>query len=51
MEMNVIRSDVPLALVARKVMFDVPFVVGVPVIAPVVAFRERPAGRVPEATE
>ena len=37
----------PKLLVALTVKFDVPAVVGVPVIAPVVPFKFKPAGRLP----
>ena len=37
----------PKALVALMVRLEFPAAVGVPVIAPVVALSERPAGRVP----
>ena len=33
--------------VTRSVKFEVPAVVGVPVIAPVEAFNDRPAGKLP----
>jgi hypothetical protein len=39
----------PAMLVAMTVKFDVPAVVGVPVIAPVFTFKLRPAGRLPLA--
>ena len=35
--------------VTRNVMFDVPALVGVPVIAPDEAFNDRPAGKLPTA--
>lgn len=40
---------VPPGPVARRSGAEVTMAVGVPVIAPVVAFRESPAGNVPEA--
>ena len=50
--MVIVRAPVavrdPLS-VARTVMFDVPAVVGVPVIAPDDAFNDNPAGKVPVA--
>ena len=36
---------------ASTVKFDVPLVLGVPAIAPVLEFRLRPAGRLPLATD
>ena len=36
---------VPMAFVAESVTVDVRLIVGVPVMAPVVAFNARPAGR------
>jgi hypothetical protein len=40
---------VPALLVAVKVTDELPAAVGVPLIAPLVAFRLSPAGKVPEA--
>ena len=37
----------PAVFVALTVKFDVPIAVGVPVIAPLVAFKLKPAGSVP----
>src|SRR3989304_2056121 len=39
----------PLASVTRAVRFDVPAIVGVPLITPVAVFRFNPAGRLPVA--
>ena len=41
----------PTAFVALTVKLNVPIVVGVPVIAPVVSFKLRPAGNVPLAID
>ena len=40
----------PAEFVALTVKLDVPAVVGVPVIAPVVAFKVKPVGNVPSVT-
>jgi len=40
----------PAEFVALTVKLDVPAVVGVPVIAPVVAFKFKPVGRLPAVT-
>ena len=46
MTVNVnVRLPVPEVLVAPKVMVDVPAVVGVPEITPVVVFTDKPAGK------
>ena len=43
--------ELPVVFVALTVKLDVPSVVGVPVIAPEVVFRLKPAGRLPLAID
>ena len=47
----VVPAAVPLESTTFAVKLNVPGVVGVPVMAPVVAFNVRPAGRLPEEIE
>ena len=46
-----VPAAVPVESTTLAVKLNVPAVVGVPVMAPVVAFKVRPAGRLPLAIE